>query len=319
MTSVLEVAQAFNEFYPLRFKEDWDYPGLIFGDPERSVKRVFFCVDPQAKTIAEAIDYGADFIFSHHPLFFQPIHSLPGTEFRGTLVNQLSAHSIALYCGHTNADVAPDGTADVFARKLGLTDIEPLVPYGDESKLVTEASGAESTESTARSAAGREAESRDGGWSEPAPTKMFGLGRVGNLPVSATPVTLRQLAKRILQFTPPTVQPIKIAGDSDAPIRRVAVLPGSGDGYFDQVVLAEADVYITSDLRHHPVLDLREQARFQQKLYHRNIARPFLIDVPHGCAEAVFLPTAAEKLTQRFPLSTQISQTVHDPWDYVIG
>jgi putative NIF3 family GTP cyclohydrolase 1 type 2 len=148
---------------------------------------------------------------------------------------------------------------------------------------------------------------------------MFGLGRVGNLPLSATPVTLGQLAKRILQFTPPTVQPIKIAGDSDAPVRRVAVLPGGGDGYFDQVMQAEADVYITSDLRHHPVLDLREQARFQQKLYQRNIARPFLIDVPHGCAEAVFLPAAAEKLTQRFPLSTQISQTVHDPWNYVIG
>jgi putative NIF3 family GTP cyclohydrolase 1 type 2 len=115
----------------------------------------------------------------------------------------------------------------------------------------------------------------------------------------------------------PSVSPIKVAGDLDAPVRRIAVLPGSGDGFFDQVRAAQADVYVTSDLRHHPALDLRQQAGFERSFYGREIARPFLIDVPHSSAEAVFLPELAKKLTEIFPqLQTQVSLTSSDPWDF---
>lgn len=53
---------------------------------------------------------------------------------------------------------------------------------------------------------------------------------------------------------------VQVCGDLDATIGTVAVLPGSGDSLFD-VRAAGVDVYVTSDLRHHPVTDAIEQAR----------------------------------------------------------
>ena len=47
----------------------------------------------------------------------------------------------------------------------------------------------------------------------------------------------------------------------DAVVRRVAVMGGAGDDLFDAVRASGADVYVTADLRHHPVLEAREEAR----------------------------------------------------------
>ena len=44
-------------------------------------------------------------------------------------------------------------------------------------------------------------------------------------------------------------------------LRRVAVLGGAGDSAFEAVRRSGADVYVTADLRHHPALEAREEAR----------------------------------------------------------
>ena len=53
---------------------------------------------------------------------------------------------------------------------------------------------------------------------------------------------------------PPTVGGVRVAGDPDAVVERIAVLGGSGDDRFAVVRAAEADVYVTADLRHHVLL-----------------------------------------------------------------
>jgi dinuclear metal center YbgI/SA1388 family protein len=268
MADVNSVTEFLNRLYPLENRAEWDYPGLIVGRPERSVHSVVLAVDPTYEVIQKALAENCDYLFCHHPLFFRPVHNLSGLNFRGEMVNLLIENQVALYCGHTNADVAPNGVADYFAKKLELLDPQPLVEN---------------------------------------------MGRVGVL--KNGPITLKKLAETLTSLVRPTVTGIRVAGDLDAKVSKIAVFPGSADDVFDQVRAANADVYITSDLRHHPVLDLRQQAEFEQRQTHSEIARPFIIEVPHFSAEAVFL----EQLLQEFhsfdpSLKVSISPIVTDPW-----
>lgn len=77
-----------------------------------------------------------------------------------------------------------------------------------------------------------------------------GLGRVGNLP---EPLTLRALAAHIRDDLP--APHLRFAGTPDRTVRRVAVCGGAGDSLVGAARAAGADVYVTGDLRHHPVQD----------------------------------------------------------------
>ena len=54
--------------YPPSTAQDWDAVGLVTGDPAAPVRKVLFAVDPVAEVIAEAVEWGADLLVTHHPL-----------------------------------------------------------------------------------------------------------------------------------------------------------------------------------------------------------------------------------------------------------
>src|SRR5699024_5731686 len=83
-----------------------------------------------------------------------------------------------------------------------------------------------------------------------------GIGRVGTV----RPTTVRALAQALADALPVTATGVRIAGDPDAPVERVAVCGGAGDGLFDEVRASGAQVYVTSDLRHHPATEARDTA-----------------------------------------------------------
>src|SRR5690606_12001723 len=85
----------------------------------------------------------------------------------------------------------------------------------------------------------------------------IGIGRVGRLP---EPVPLRTFGQRVAAVLPGTAQGVRLAGDLDGLVTRVAVVGGSGDSLFDAVRASGADAYLTADLRHHPASELRERA-----------------------------------------------------------
>ena len=100
-----------------------------------------------------------------------------------------------------------------------------------------------------------------------------GLGRVGRLP---KPVALKDFAQRVFDEVSDhgmtSALGIQVCGDSDTFVQYVAILPGSGDSLFNEVRATGADVYVTSDLRHHPVTDAIEQAPYEVPRHH---ARPW--------------------------------------------
>jgi len=139
-----------------------------------------------------------------------------------------------------------------------------------------------------------------------------GYGRVGSL---SRPQTLREFAQQLSTVLPPTAGGIRVAGSADALVSQVAVVGGAGDDRFDAVRASGADVYVTADLRHHPALEAREEARG---------GTPYLVDAGHWATEWLWLESASSELVRELggrgaSLDTHISTLRTDPWDFVIG
>ena len=142
----------------------------------------------------------------------------------------------------------------------------------------------------------------------PGGTPTQGIGRAGVLPEA---MTLGALARKLGALLPATASGIRVSGAFDAPVQHVALCGGAGDSLLNEPEVLAADVYITSDLRHHPASEFRENARVA--------AGTALIDVSHWASEWLWLETAAEQLRQALPQVTVIVSDLRtDPCDFVV-
>ncbi|MEO7268893.1 MAG: Nif3-like dinuclear metal center hexameric protein [Knoellia sp.] len=133
------------------------------------------------------------------------------------------------------------------------------------------------------------------------------LGRVGRL---ASPMTLSDFATALYAALPAAAAGLRVAGPTDAMVETVAVLGGAGDDQFDAVRASGADVYVTADLRHHPALEAREEARG---------GTPYLVDAGHWSSESVWLPTVRDALASALRVDIDISTVRTDPWTFTVG
>lgn len=140
-------------------------------------------------------------------------------------------------------------------------------------------------------------------------SSLSNIGRVGVLPQAATLVDFARLvAKKI----PATASGVRVAGMAQMAISRVAVLGGAGDSYLSAVRELDVDVYVTSDLRHHPAQDFMQQSLLEQ-------GRPALIDISHWAAEWVWLDGLAKSLSEDFAdVEFVVSEIRTDPWDFSV-
>jgi len=135
-----------------------------------------------------------------------------------------------------------------------------------------------------------------------------GLGRVGDLTES---MTLGDFARRVAEVLPATAQGVRVAGDYGQQVRRIALCAGAGDSLLAHPLVTSADVYITSDLRHHAAQESREQSALSDG--------PALIDVSHWAAEWLWLECAAQEIRAVLPgVDVSVSDIRTDPWDFVI-
>ncbi len=273
--SLRDVVAPLEELYPPSTAQDWDRVGLVTGDLDQPVRRVHLAVDPTFAVVREALEAGADLLVTHHPLLLRGIHSVATSSAKGETLTRAILGDLAIYCAHTNADVATPGVCDALAEAIGLESVAPLEP-GE-----------------------------------------YALGRVGLLPM---PMSLRDFAVRVSEGLPATAGGVRVSGDPDASVQRVAVLGGSGDDRFDIVRAAGADVYVTADLRHHPALEERETTRG---------STPYLVDAGHWATEWVWLAGAERRLLEALAaaapsgrsstLDTYVSRLRTEPWTFVVG
>lgn len=130
-----------------------------------------------------------------------------------------------------------------------------------------------------------------------------GSGRIGYL---KTPTTLRDFADHVATTLPETAHGVRVAGDPDREVRTVALCGGAGDFLLDRARSSGADVYLTSDLRHHPASEFREHDG------------PALVDVAHWAAEWTWLPVLRRKLESALgdTVEVRVSTTPTDPWTF---
>lgn len=142
-----------------------------------------------------------------------------------------------------------------------------------------------------------------------------GGGRVGVLP---QPTTLRAFAEGVAWALPATAGGVRVAGDPDREVHTVALCGGAGDGFLDAARGSGADVFVTSDLRHHPASELREHG------YDDPRGGLALVDVPHWAAEWTWLPVAAQRLQDAMAaagttVDTHVSRIRTDPWTFHVA
>ncbi|MCD5344515.1 Nif3-like dinuclear metal center hexameric protein [Arthrobacter sp. AK04] len=269
-----EMLLAVEELWPESLAENWDEVGLVAGHPSAPVTKVMFAVDPTLEVIEEAVEWGAELLITHHPLLLKGVTTVAATTPKGRAVHRLIESGTALLTVHTNGDSAVGGVSDVLADALGLQDAAPLTVAAN-------------------------------GLPEE------GIGRVGDLPEA---VSLGDFAARVFGILPSVAGGVRVSGDKDGLVRRIAVCGGAGDSLFNEVRASNADVYVTADLRHHPASEAREASLN---------GRPYLIDVSHFASEWLWLPAAAAALgnvlaDQGHDVEIQVSTTNSDPWDFIL-
>lgn len=125
-----------------------------------------------------------------------------------------------------------------------------------------------------------------------------GLGRIGQLP---EPMTLREFTQQVANALPETAWGVRAAGDPDQIVQKVAVSSGSGDSFLADVAKLGVDVYVTSDLRHHPVDE------------HLRAGGPAVIDTAHWASEFPWTEQA-ESIVAPLSVDTEILHIRTDPW-----
>lgn len=139
------------------------------------------------------------------------------------------------------------------------------------------------------------------------PLNADGEGVIGEI----SPTRLIDYARAVAKVLPSCAQGILVQGDPDTSVSRVGLVAGAGDGYLDEALISDIDLFITSDLRHHPASDFRDKARFS-----RNKG---LISIPHFAAEWPWLSVAAEELRAQFPsVEFEVSEINTDPWTFAV-
>jgi dinuclear metal center YbgI/SA1388 family protein len=264
-----EVLAALDARYDPALAESWDAVGLVCGDPDQPVRRVVFAVDPISAVVDDVLAAGAELLVTHHPLLLTPVHGVPADDPKGRLVHRLIRGNSALFVAHTNADRAADH---------GVNDaLATALGLRDTVPL-------EPTDDDPRA----------------------GLGRVGELEQA---ITLREFAARAAAALPATVGGVRAAGDPERLVRRAAVCGGSGGSLIDAAVAADAEVFLTSDLKHHIVSEWQQSSPVAA------------CDVAHFATEWPWLPVAADVLHRDLSgrVEVAVSRRRTDPWTWHEG
>jgi dinuclear metal center YbgI/SA1388 family protein len=268
---VRDVVEQLMQIAPPHYAMKGDVIGLQIGSLSQPVHKVWLSLDASPEVLEAAVVASVDLLISHHALLYRPLSAVDTATRRGAALASAFAHSLTVYNAHTNLDIAPGGVNDVLADLLRLENCRVLDVHGHDEQQ-----------------------------------GEYGLGRVGNLSSTVTgqPLTLSDFAahvKSVLQ-TPG----VRFVGDADMPIRRVAVVGGSGSKWISHSLRAQADVLVTADCSHHDAADAWENG----------IA---LIDVTHAAMELPVLPVVRRQLETRLvghPVQIDVARLCEDRFQW---
>lgn len=135
---VRDITQIIEELSPLAYSEDFDNVGLLVGDNNREVTGVLVALDTLEETVDEAINNNCNLIVSFHPIIFNGLKKITGSDYVQRAVIRAIRNDIAIYAMHTALDNSFHGVSGRMCEVLGLENREILLPQkGNLKKLVT--------------------------------------------------------------------------------------------------------------------------------------------------------------------------------------
>lgn len=217
MPAIADVVQRLESFAPTALAEDWDNVGLLVGDAAGAAERVMTCLTLTEDVAAEAVDERANLVVTHHPLPFRPLSRITTDTPEGRVLWRLMGAGVSIYSPHTAFDSAAEGVNQQLTDGLNLAEAAPLAPVD----LATEAG-------------------------------ELGAGRCGAV---LAPTTLAMLAGDTCKLL--AVDHVRVVGDDEQPVHRVAVACGSGGSFLDAAIDAGADALVTGEATFHSLLAAR--------------------------------------------------------------
>lgn len=107
---------------------DWDNPGFQSGPWAADFRKIAVAMDATPDTVAQAAQWGADLLLTHHPLLYKAVKRLDPGQVSGRVLTAAAAAGLSIFSAHTNWDGAQAGVAATLASLLGLGDCHPLEP-----------------------------------------------------------------------------------------------------------------------------------------------------------------------------------------------
>ncbi len=204
---------------PLVLQEDYDNSGLIVGSAGEDCQNALISLDTTEAIIEEAVHKGCNLVISHHPLIFRGLKQVNRSTGTGRAIIKAIKNGVSVYAIHTNLDNVLAGVNGTIADKLGLVNRRFLLPKMDSGK-----------------------------------EGIPGSGLIGEMP---EPLSEKQFLDQIRQqFRIPVIRHSSLTG---RPVRRVALCGGAGSFLITNALSAEADFFITADIRYHEFFEAQGQ------------------------------------------------------------
>lgn len=125
---VQDIIQSIEDFAPKMYQESYDNSGLLIGDAEKIVHKVFLCLDVTENVLDEAISNSCQMIVAHHPIIFSGLKKITGNNATEKIIIKAIRYQIAIFIAHTNLDNIRQGVNAKIAEKLNLKDKRVLRP-----------------------------------------------------------------------------------------------------------------------------------------------------------------------------------------------
>ena len=121
--TIHDILNCLEKAYPKELALPWDNVGLMCGDLETEVKKIYICLDISTNNIAFAKANGANLMISHHPMIFAPLRTVNYEDHAGRNLTDAIKADIAVISMHTNLDICDGGINDTLAKILKLDEI----------------------------------------------------------------------------------------------------------------------------------------------------------------------------------------------------
>ncbi len=127
-----KIIELIEKVCPKNLAYSWDNVGLLCGDKNKEVKKVFITLDSNITTVKEAVEKGADMIISHHPILLNGIRRIDYSTAEGQMLKLLIENDIPLFAAHTNMDTVKGGINDYLSKLFSLLDVKILEQHTDD-------------------------------------------------------------------------------------------------------------------------------------------------------------------------------------------